>query len=584
MGLENANTQQPQQTGVLNAVNKLQESRQTLDTQIQKMQESLMQRQKPLFNPELLALSKGFLKPTRTGSFFESAGNAADALESASDKSLEKQYAAQKLQMELLEKSVGLKQAQAGIAHLSSLSTPQSAPTGVPAVAPAGAPVAPVTAPVAAPNVSGGAEPVSTPVTTPVTEPVAEPITAGAAPSATAAPPKEEKTSAAAANYTPPPAITNAGVKYNNGIISAKGIGTYNLNEINIGPDQIAIAAAISPSHLKTVQAIADAQKDYRKYQLDVANFGIKQADLMLKERDTKVKEAQLAIDQARLKQNDFAEVDFGPFGRKKVALKVAQDYQTLLNSGANQDDIANFIKKNNLAETKNGKVLTEQELKIQSAGEEARAKESAALEAKDINALQKGSTQAKGIITLANNQISLAENSGEVFGYLNDNKLGSNILRVIESARVGQTLIKPDELSQLLKGVTDEKARDALSIFAQNTARMNLQLARLELKGEGSVSNSERDLVAMVNGIPTDSAGILSIKAHALKLAAERDIEMHQAWVDFKRSNKPDWSEFIESKQYKSVDHKYDAIYEKERQGVTKYLETRNALRSQRP
>ena len=710
MGLEVLSQQsqppaQPTQGGLASAVSDLQQSRETLDSQLIKLQSSLAQRQNPTFDPQMLSLAKGLLKPTRTGSAFESFGNAAESMETSADKELEKQYAAQKLQMDLLEKSVGLKQQNASFAQMGDLMSPQGRPpqqagmpqqvgqppqagqpqqVGQPQQAPSPMSGNGARMPVSFAQMFGDVKPFVTsrfgenrgngqqhqatdyavPLETPIKLPMNAKIvdkgyekgglgnfvkyqdasgnthtlghlnsvnvdkgqdaTAGTVlgfsgstgkstgphvhyavadskgnavdsmkyfnlgqtgaegePSQTAGQSTQQPAGATAGGYTPPPAINGTGVQVaSNGNITIPQMGNYNLDTMRpITPRDIMIAGAISPAHQKNLEVVAASQKDWRTYNLDVQKFGIQQAQLNLEGRRTAAEEARVAVDQARLKQNDFAEINFGAYGTKKVPLQVAQDYQKMLDNGGGQEDIQAFIKKNNLATIDQGRPLTEQESKTQGEGESARASKLGQKEADNISALQTGSVNANNLITLANNQISLAENNSDVFGYLNDNKFGSNVLRLIESARTGGTVIKPDELSLALKGITDPKARDVLSAFAQNTARMNLALAKLDLRGEGSVSDAERHLVTLVNGLPTDSAGILSIKATALKLAAQRDQEMHTAWRDWSKTNKHNWSDFIESKNFQTVNHKYDGLYEQERLGLQQYLNARNGV-----
>jgi len=135
----------------MDAVADLQKGRLTLDQQIQKMKQTLIDRQTPRFDPTMLKLSAALLKPTKTGSAFEAFGSGAEALANEQDKDLERQFAQQKLGLELEEKGLGLKQKMAGFAQMQGLSNPQAAQSAAPmlnapqtAAAPAGAPVAAV--------------------------------------------------------------------------------------------------------------------------------------------------------------------------------------------------------------------------------------------------------------------------------------------------------------------------------------------------------------------------------------------------------------------------------------------------------
>jgi hypothetical protein len=75
-----------------------------LNTQIEALKNSLDSRMKPAFDPALMAAASGFLKPTKTGGFGESAGYAAEAYASETDKELARRQAVDKAKLELAQK------------------------------------------------------------------------------------------------------------------------------------------------------------------------------------------------------------------------------------------------------------------------------------------------------------------------------------------------------------------------------------------------------------------------------------------------------------------------------------------------
>ena len=82
-----------------------------LEKQINVLRAGLERRMTPAFDPALMKLAAGFLKPTRTGSFGESAGYAAEGLADENEKQVLRQQAIDKMNMELLEKQRALSQA-----------------------------------------------------------------------------------------------------------------------------------------------------------------------------------------------------------------------------------------------------------------------------------------------------------------------------------------------------------------------------------------------------------------------------------------------------------------------------------------
>ena len=85
-----------------------------LQMQIDKLMQGLNRRSNQRFDPSLMKMASGFLKPTKTGSFGESLGYAGEEYVSEEEKQRERADAEQKLQLELFQKQYELQQEQAG--------------------------------------------------------------------------------------------------------------------------------------------------------------------------------------------------------------------------------------------------------------------------------------------------------------------------------------------------------------------------------------------------------------------------------------------------------------------------------------
>ena len=133
-----------------------------LNSQIEALKNSLDSRMKPPFDPALMAAAAGFLKPTKTGGFGESAGYAAEAYASETDKEMARRQAVDKAKLELAQKQAQMQSQNLMFEHqmqmagydpkeTTTLTTgPGSAPSGgAPAGSPSGTPtaVAPARAP-----------------------------------------------------------------------------------------------------------------------------------------------------------------------------------------------------------------------------------------------------------------------------------------------------------------------------------------------------------------------------------------------------------------------------------------------------
>jgi hypothetical protein len=79
-----------------------------LNSQIEALKNSLDSRMRPPFDPSLMAAASGFLRPTKTGGFGESAGYAAEAYASETDKEMLRKQAVDKAKLELAQKQAAM--------------------------------------------------------------------------------------------------------------------------------------------------------------------------------------------------------------------------------------------------------------------------------------------------------------------------------------------------------------------------------------------------------------------------------------------------------------------------------------------
>lgn len=112
---------------------------------LQKMLASLDARQNRMFDPQLLALAEGFLKPTQTGSFGESLGHAAGSLRAAQEKQVLEDQKLAEARLGLAGKGLELERQKArerAFQQLGGVGAPaaEEASTGAPGAVPSGAP------------------------------------------------------------------------------------------------------------------------------------------------------------------------------------------------------------------------------------------------------------------------------------------------------------------------------------------------------------------------------------------------------------------------------------------------------------
>ena len=102
-------------------VDDLGDQREAMNSALLRMRESLDARKNRMFDPVLMQTAAGFLKPTKTGSFGESLGYAAENAGTASERQLLHDAENQKLEMELLGKEQELRQQLGGDQLISAL-------------------------------------------------------------------------------------------------------------------------------------------------------------------------------------------------------------------------------------------------------------------------------------------------------------------------------------------------------------------------------------------------------------------------------------------------------------------------------
>ncbi len=536
---------------VLSAVADLQKGRLTLDDQIQKMKQTLIERQTPMFDPKMLKFSAAMLKPTKTGSAFEAFGNAADVLATEQDKDLERQYAQQKLGLELEEKGLGLKQKMAGFSQMQNMFNPQSA---APNVRPAAQP------PMLNAQPQGTAAPAVDSTVVPMGTPKVDP---------------DNPTGAKVEDYgfTIRPSAVDAGIQQTTDPkIVQTPLGARNLSTMRpISERDIALAMNISPEQGAMFKELAAMQKDFRTYELDVAKFGVQQAELRLNERRTIVDEAKLLIEQAKLKQTDSVKLSLGVYGEHNVPVKVAEEWAKAIESG-DDSKVNEFLKKHKLTTFTDGRPQTESERKIALAGGEAGAKGEAESNTAFGKTLTDTFTSALDLEKIAKDQISLVESNPKVFNYLQRNDLKTAFFRAVadvNEAAAKNISLAPNQLIGYFQGV-DKNGRDLLSVAAQKYAQVSLAFAKLDMKGQGQISDGERRLIGSVNALPSDSADAIRLKSEALMLRAQREQATHKAWTEFKSATKSnDRDQFLQSPYFTKVKQEFDTKFENTRQQI---------------
>lgn len=110
----------------------LDKSRQALDARRVQLLKTIENRRTPMFDPRMLAVASGMLRPTKSGSFGESLGYATEGLAGAQEKQQQQEQEYAKMQYEMELATLADRQKDFARRHLMSLS---SGPSGAPAAA-----------------------------------------------------------------------------------------------------------------------------------------------------------------------------------------------------------------------------------------------------------------------------------------------------------------------------------------------------------------------------------------------------------------------------------------------------------------
>lgn len=96
------------------------------ELQMQKLMDALDRRRQMPFDPMWMRVAAGFLQPTKTGSFGESLGYAAQGASEEAEKEMARKTDVEKLKMEIAAKQYGLARQEAGMKMLGESLTPKS--------------------------------------------------------------------------------------------------------------------------------------------------------------------------------------------------------------------------------------------------------------------------------------------------------------------------------------------------------------------------------------------------------------------------------------------------------------------------
>ena len=464
-----------------------------LNLQIEMLKANLDARMNPPFDPTLMKTAAGFLKPTKTGSFGESLGYAAEGASDEAEKQIARNAITDKMRMELMEKQQDISQQnliseyRAGRLGIGSAGAPRNAP-------PAG--VNPL---------AGGAPPPAGVI------PRASGFQAGQFP------PK-----------VPEPAGSDSGAM---GPVTARDIeeahlldpaGKFGLvknlvEQAKLQNDDIIMidGKPYSKSKERFLEGSPDTMVEYDFGQ----RIGNKKVPMWQVKQFEAIKNEAMATNKPELVYEYFVKQDW--LKPPQIDASGKPYYPTV-------DETA--IK--NAAER---------------AAQEALAKDRAtAAEARGNSLLSLGQN-AQYMEQLATDVLSLTESNTKAFNLMQNATVRDALFRAIEqgaSVTVGPMTVAFNLPARIaLQGNKEyaltQKDIEALQLFQQKQSAITAEMRKMARSpGEGATDKTEGQLYAAIGLLPSDSARVLALKSEAMIQYARYNARAASLWAKFQEEN----------------------------------------------
>ena len=488
-------------------VDDLGDQREAMNAALLRMRSSLDVRKNRIFDPVLMQTAAGFLKPTKTGSFGESLGYAAENAGTAAEREMLHQRENQKLEMELLGKEQELRQQLGGDQLISALmgGPKTSAP------APAGGAV---TTPSGQLRIPGTASPVDV------------------------------------ATLKTPDQV----------------LGAARQGRIPITDEVLLLASRVAPKMLATLTEIRKAQEGEEKNRIDRERLEIDRNKLgqdkrklvprgLRTEREMDVAEYakyKTALDQYFIdgdEQKLLAFYDSKGYleseqirGRKPVA------------TGEAPVPIGQALSASEYKARE--EALTTVEKKRAEGSEELATKLRLQAEAAFANT------------NTADDMIGYAKNNPKILQAMNRPGVFGAVARAAEQGiKVGDYSVSLPAKT-LLEANLDENDLAALQIFAQKYADLQSRGRQLNrTPGEGAISDYETKLLGAIYALPTDSQRAVILKSEALKLQGMFDEDRFALWKEKRKQTGYTYDDFTTDKDYKALKTEYRKTLERVRE-----------------
>jgi hypothetical protein len=188
---------------------------------------------------------------------------------------------------------------------------------------------------------------------------------------------------------------------------------------------------------------------------------------------------------------------------------------------------------------------------------------ESAAAKEEDLQ--KKSNTASRMYSSASDVQYRLSE-SPSYFGLFSRPGLMSSIGNLVnEAVQAGNTTVKlggfEKSITQLMPGLKQTDL-DNVMAAAGSLAEIELLYTQELMNKQGQITEGERAIVRRIPGTTSSSPAVLRDKMDLLKMHAQRDIDLADAYKQFKKDNKGkavNYNDFEESKEYENMKMDYE-------------------------
>jgi hypothetical protein len=222
----------------------------------------------------------------------------------------------------------------------------------------------------------------------------------------------------------------------------------------------------------------------------------------------------------------------------------------------------------------------SEEQKKIIQTGSEERAKKDAEFSALTRSNIFSAADVAPRLSSLAQSNMQLIQDNPDAVGVLSGGGVGNAVLGLLSKIRIGGQAAGADfDTSGIEKAIRDigptklpnenkdvyearrQRNIDASLQIVRNLAEMELNFAKSFMKGQGAVSNMERNITRALGGNISDSRTALMAKNDLLIITADADEKIRDAYVDWANKNPNKGAEYFKgSEEEKSIRNEYNA------------------------